>query len=249
MQQGIASPVPEGISVRARPFSAVSDGPTRIHNVLTRQEQKALSDISTVLELSRGRTPIFSEGSKAEFLYALGSGVVRIYRHTRRGERQILAFLFPGDLFGLAEDGRYVNSAETVTETTVYRLPLRQLRRLLLREPLLQLHLLIKAAHDLRTAQRQIIIVGQQQSDRRLACLLADLCQSHGLFDDAERTLRLPMLRPDIADYLAVSAESVSRAFGRLERKNLVRRLSATLIEIPSLSRLARFAQGNDAGG
>ena len=75
--------------------------------------------------------------------------------------------MWPGDLFGIAEDGRYVNSAESLTTAAIFRFPLERLRHLLLSEPLLQLHMLTKVAHELRNAQRQIIVLGQFNNVKR----------------------------------------------------------------------------------
>jgi CRP-like cAMP-binding protein len=232
-----------GPEIRARPFSAEVDGGTRIHNLLSPAEQADLAEIATVLEFRAAGATIYSEGEDAHFLYAVATGFVRVSRHEETGERRIIAFMWAGDLLGLAERGRYVNSAETGAATTLYRFPLRALRRLLLRKPQLQLHLLVKAAHDLRMAQRQLIVLGYQDASRRLASLLLDLSQHHEFFDTENRILRLPMTRFDIADYLGMAPETVARAFARLEREGVVSRVSPKTVRIPDLEALMPTAR------
>ena len=169
---------------------------------------------------------------------------MRITRHLPDGNRQVLGFMWPGDLFGLAEEGRYVNRAESLTPATIFRFLLEPLRGLLLREPLLQLHLLTKVAHELRNAQRQIIVLGQLHNVKRLASFLLDCRQHVGIFDLQARMLHLPMSRFDIADYLGTSPESVARALAILERNGFVRRASPRSVELLDPDGMARFVRG-----
>ena len=86
-----------------------------------------------------------------------------------------MAFMLPGDIFGLPDSGIYVNSAEAACPSALCRVPWEKLRELMMREPSIQLNLLIKVAHDLREAQRRIMILGQQNTCQRLASFLLDL--------------------------------------------------------------------------
>jgi CRP-like cAMP-binding protein len=227
--------------VRARPFSTSSDRRSRIDNLLSSEEQAELAAIATVLNYQRIGGTVFSEGEDAHFLYAIESGFVKISRHDEDGHRQILAFMWHGDLFGLAEHGHYVNSAETVSPATIYRFPLQRLRRLLLRDPRLQLHLLTKALHDLRSAQRQILILGQSDAHRRLASFLFDFSQHPEIYDQKTHRLTLPLSRYDIADYLGTSPEHVARAFSSLERDRVLQRITPRIIEILDAAKLTEL--------
>jgi len=238
------NPKPTGPVIRARSFLEARERVPKIYNVLTPEEQTQLRRIAVIEEFRATGTAIFAEGEKAHFLYILDKGLVRIYSHTERGGRQILAFMLPGDFFGLAEEGRYVNSADTINAATVYRIPTRDLRRLMLREPQLPFHLLVKAVHDLRAAQRQLLVLGQHDVLRRLVSFLADLCQHEDFFDADRQVLRIPMNRFDIADYLGTSTESIARAFGKLERDKIIKRSSPRRIELLQLEQLARLAHG-----
>lgn len=230
--------------IKARPFCIDVDDSTRVHDLLTPSQQAQLTRIATVLDYRAGNTTIFSEGEDAHFLYAIDRGAVRISRHLEDGGRQVLAFLWPGDVFGLAERGHYVNAAETLTPAILYRFPLQKLRSLLLRDAQLQLHLLVKAAHALRTAQRQIIMLGRQDTYRRLASFLLDLSQHVAFHDKSPANLSLLMSRLDIADYLGTSSETVTRAFTRLEHDGVITRSSPRSLRIDDLAGLTRLAQG-----
>lgn len=217
---------------------------TRFHDMLDASDQSTLSAIGAVEIFPKGGATIFSEGGDARNFYAIESGMVRICRHLENGDRQILAFLWPGDIFGLTDDdGHYLNSASTLSAARLDRFPLEKLEALLPRNPRLQFHLLVKANHDLRAAQRQIMTLGQHDIYRRLASFLIDMKQHAGSLEPGNTRLRLPMTRIDIADYLGTTAETVSRGFQRMEREGIVRRVSARVLEFEDYPGLSRLAQ------
>lgn len=240
---------PPPLMVRARPYARLKDGETPIDNLLSAEQTTTLAHIATVFDYRRPGTVIYSEGEDAHFLYALAKGCVRLSRSSPTGERQILAFMWPGDLVGLAEDGRYVNTAETVGAASLFRFPLADLEPLLARDPKLDLLLLIKAAHELRQAQRLITILGQQKTDQRLAFFLLELVRDGNFYDERSRRLSLPMNRFDIADYLGTSPETVARAFARLEEEKLIRRALPRLVEIVDLAGLRRYLRNHSRHG
>ena len=135
-------------------------------------------------------------------------------------------------MFGLAENGKYVSFAETIAPSTVYRFPVERLEKFLLNNPGIQEGFLVKAVHDLRNAQRQIIVMGRYDIPRRLAAFLLDSSAHERYFDEANQVLTLPMSRYDIADYLGTSAETITRAFGRLEADGMIRRATARSVEL-----------------
>lgn len=227
--------------IRARLMERSRDAPSRIENLLSRKEQVAFQKIATVLDYSRPGSTVFAEGEDAHFVYSVASGVVRISRHSEAGRRQILALMLPGDLFGLPDEGIYVNSAEVTCQSTLHRVPWHDLRKLLEREPSLQHNLLNRVAHDLREAQRRIMVLGQQSTYQRLASLLLDFVQHSAFFDPARERVNLPLSRFDVADYLGTSPETVARGFLRLERDGLVRRHGPRDVQILDLNGLRRL--------
>lgn len=230
--------------IRARTFDRVTDRPSQIENLLSPKEQDRLREIATVLEYRRGGLTIFSEGEDAHFVYAIDEGVVRISRHAENGQRQILAFMVPGDLFGLPDGGSYANTAETVSSVRLYRFPWQQLVRMMMEEPQLQLNLLVRVAYDLRQAQRQIMILGQQSTNQRLAFLLLEFLRHPEFYDEREGKLRLPINRFDLADYLGIARETAVRAIAKLERDGLVRRLDSETIQILDVAGLRAMQLG-----
>jgi CRP-like cAMP-binding protein len=238
LKSSAASRLPE---IRARLIDRTRDLPSQIENLLSRKEQVEFRKIATVLDYSRPGSTVFAEGEDAHFVYSVAAGVVRISRHSDGGRRQVLALMLPGDLFGLPDAGIYVNSAEVTCPTTLYRVPWAELRKLLTREPAMQLNLLNKVAFDLREAQRRIMVLGQQNTYQRLASLLLDFAQHPAFFDKAHGQVTLPLSRFDIADYLGTAPETVARGFLRLEREGLIRRVTTRVVQIRDIDGLQRL--------
>jgi CRP-like cAMP-binding protein len=152
--------------------------------------------------------------------------------------------MMPGDLFGLPDSGIYLNSAETVSPATLYRVPWHELRKILLSEPELQLNLLIRVAFDLRQAQRRLLILGQQNVVQRLASFLMDFVQHPDFYDSERQLLSFPVSRFDVGDYLGSAPETIARAFAKLEKAALIKRVSPRLIEIPAPEALRNVLTG-----
>lgn len=218
--------------IEAIPWSATAGASPRILQLLSDREQKELASIATVVTIDRTTAPLFVAGNSANYLFSIDYGIVRVVREIVNGDRQIVAFMFPGDLVGLAESGAYINSAEPVTPCRLYRYPIKAFQHLLASDPLLELHLLVKASHELRSSQRILSIIAREPVYERLACFIALLMRQDGLYDDTSKQLVIPMTRFDIADYLAAAPETLARCFRQLEDLNKIQRVGARLIQI-----------------
>ena len=198
---------------------------------LSESDRLALAEPGEAVDHPAGAR-IFAQGAAAGALFLLLDGLVRTHVTLNDGERQILAFYWPGDLFGLAEEGSYVASAEAITPCRMLRFESSALQDFLQANGRVQYSFFVKAMHEWRSAQRQLIVMGRFTVPRRLAIFLLDCAGHESHFDAATETLTLPMTRYDIADYLGTSAESVTRAFARLEAEGLIRRRSARTVEL-----------------
>src|SRR5262245_47827092 len=115
-------PLAESVpSLRATPMLGPEIGSTPVR--LTDRQRQQLIRIGIRVRLP-ARMTIYREQTPAQWVFAVTEGVVKSYRELPSGKRIIGAFLFARDLFGLAENGRYLNSAQTVTRVVLYRLPL-----------------------------------------------------------------------------------------------------------------------------
>lgn len=213
---------------------------THAHTTLLSEKQReALARIGTRLRLP-ARMMIYREDSPANSIFAIVEGVVKSYRELPSGRRRIATFLFQRDLFGLAEEGRYVNSAQAVTRVTIYRLPVDDLIVLMKHDADLQFQFLVKIAHELREAQRRSIVTSRRDAPGRLAMFLA-IMRTLNPVPGRHDLVPLPMSRTDVADFLGLSLETVSRATGELERRGFVKFENRHLARILDETRFGRL--------
>lgn len=192
----------------------------------------ALSPLAKSLVFENAKQQVYHQGDVANNVYVLVEGIVQVSRVLPDGDRHVVAFHWPGDLFGMEQDGHFTDQAETLTPCIVYQFSADKLHEFLLTSPGLQQKILVHAVQKLREAQRQVIVVGRLDTHRALAAFLLD-CTNHTKYFDAQKAvLTLPMSRADIADYLGTAAESVTRALGRLESEGLIRRVTMRELEL-----------------
>ncbi len=224
-------------SIRAVPFIRRGDG--QAIEMLTPAEQAALLRIAKPVEVRRN-TVLYAEGGESRFVYNIVSGVVETYHLLADGGRRVTAFLFPSDLLGLSENGQYVATAQALTPVVAYKLPIDALEQLIRRDPRLDAELLCKLCHELRQSEWHGIIASQRDARIRVAGFVLWMHRNQPAAAD---TVALPMTRHDIADYLGLTVESVSRALQSLEAGRLLRRLGPRLLRLSDLDGLREAAQ------
>jgi CRP/FNR family transcriptional regulator len=207
-------------SIAAIPYREASGG--KISYLLSEPERDALARIGALARFRRGDV-IYRLGEPAQAVYNISSGVVRTTRAADDRPNSVVAFLFPDDLFGLAEEGAYVNTAEAVTPVVAWRLPLAPLEALMRRDPMLEWHIVMKLCHELREAQRHALILVRHRALVRLAMFVLMLAHSQEARNESEADIYLPMTRSDIAGYLGLTLAAVSRSFRILQSRGLVR--------------------------
>jgi CRP-like cAMP-binding protein len=208
-----------GPAIAAVPF--LGGEPGRAVSLLSEEERRRLAVIASAVHVPRGAT-LYEEGAEATALYNVVQGVVKTYVMQANGAHQITAFLFPDDLFGLAENGHYVNTAQAVTPLTAYRFPLVALERLLRRDPDMEFHFMCKTCHELREAQRHAIVLARRDARGRIAMILHFLeCHSSARpLPDGQ--IAVPMRRSDIAEYCGLTPEAVSRSFRAMQKAGIL---------------------------
>ena len=215
------------------------DGPVRL---LSNRQRQELAAIAVRLQVPR-RTIVYREHTPAESVFIVGDGVVKAFRDLPSGKRPVLAFHFAEDIFGLAENGFYVNTIQAVTDVALFRMPLEVLKDTLAGDAELQLQFLLKVTHELREAQRHTIAIGRRDAVGRVASLLRSL-EDHTARAQQSGMIDIPMTRSDVAAYLGLSLEAVSRACRRLERSGIVTFVDRHRARVRDRRRLDRLASG-----
>jgi CRP/FNR family transcriptional regulator, anaerobic regulatory protein len=210
----------EDLTPSLRAIRGFAPGDASAKPILTETQRKQLAALATRVEV-RPRVTVYREGAPAEHLFVIGSGLVKTFRDLPSGRRRIVAFWYPGDIFGLAERGKYAYTVHAVTASTLYRIPRAPLKELLLRDGHLQFQFLIKVTHEFRQAQHQKIALMRRDAVGKVATffsMLEQQARDTAVGDD----IAVPMSRSDIANFLGLSPEAVSRATRELVRRRLV---------------------------
>ena len=210
---------------------------------LDADEQKRLVSIMSTIEIGPHQT-VFDETEPAQYVFNVREGAVKIYKLLPDGRRQITGFLFPGDFLGLTHNESYAYSAEALTETRLCRFPRRKLELLLDEMPKLEQRLLGMASHELAAAQDQMMLLGRKSARERLVSfllMLSDAAVRHG---QPGNPVSLPMNRTDMADYLGLTIETVSRTLTQLKTQGLVQLLDEKRISLAKPEALREIATG-----
>lgn len=182
-------------------------------------EPEGLDAVGTVCTFARNET-IFDEGQDISSSYKVVSGVVRLCRVTADGRRQIAGFRLPGDLIGIEWTGEYEMTAEAVRDVVAVRFARGRLERLSQEKPAVRDHLLVHLRQDLCAAQEHLIMLGHQTATERVASFLLSLARRVHATDGAVIDMQLG--RQDIADYLGLTLETVSRTFSDLTSQGVI---------------------------
>ncbi|WP_315925525.1 helix-turn-helix domain-containing protein [Mesorhizobium sp. SP-1A] len=158
-------------------------------------------------------TEIYAQGEKCTCLYEIEFGAVRVYRLLADGRRQISAFHLAGETFGFEADANHHFFAEAICASGIRAVHAAPSGRNA------ENRLLPLALKTLVRAQEHLLVLGRQNALERVAAFLADMAERQGDL----RHVELPMSRNDIADYLGLTIETVSRAFTRLKRDGVIR--------------------------
>ena len=187
------------------------------------------------------RQQMFAQDEPADCVYNVTAGSVRLYRLLPDGRRQVVGFAIPGDFLGLSMSERTVFGAEALEPVNACKFS---------REAFAQLvddrqHLLRRryglASHELSLAQEQMVIIGRRTAEERVVCFLIGLRKRWAQFNHNSVTVPLPMTRQDIADFLGLTIETVSRAISKLAREKalLVVPDGVRLLDIDRLEKIA----------
>lgn len=183
---------------------------------------------------------VFDECEPATDVFTLTSGMLRLYKTMRDGRRQITGFLLPGDFLGMAFAESHVCSAEAVVDSSLCRFRRNQFVALLERHPRLEHDLLGRASSEIAAAQEQMLLLGRKSARERIASFLLGLARRLGVGEGG--TIRLPMSRGDIADFIGARVETVSRTLGALRRAGVIAMPSTHDVVVTSWRRLQQEA-------
>ena len=182
-------------------------------------------------------TEVFGEAEEAEYFYQVVSGAVRTYKLLQDGRRQIGAFYLPGDVFGLEAGAEHAFSAEAISDSTVRIARRSVIMAHAVKEADLAADLWAHTAGGLRLAQEHMLLLGRKSAEERVVSFLLDMARR----ESAVEVVELPMSRQDIADYLGLTIETVSRTLTHLEDKEAIELPTSRRVRLRSRASLQRL--------
>jgi CRP/FNR family transcriptional regulator, anaerobic regulatory protein len=185
-------------------------------------ELRELQKLATQVYFRSGRT-IFAEGEVAANVFGLSQGVVRLYKLLPDGRRQVVAFALPGDFLGMPLAERHNFSADAIGEVALCRFSRDELTKLILSNPSMMRLIIEFVTRELDMAQDQLLLLGNGSAEEKVATFLVNWRNRLARLSVFSETVPLPMRRQDIADFLGLKLETVSRTLARLEQKNAIR--------------------------
>ena len=191
-------------------------------------------------KLAAGRH-VFVQGDPQIQVFLVREGAVRLYKLLRNGRRQIIGFKFASDFINLSRDPKHRLSAQAITDVELRAFPATSLHAIAANEPRILSRLFDAVTADLTRAQDLTVTVGQRDADGCVAAFLLDLDSRASARGEDADIVPLPMLRSDIADYLGLSLETVSRIFTSFRKRKLIETVGLRAVRL--VNRTALRAQ------
>ena len=209
---------------------------------LKEEKLKEFSKISSEKKF-KNKENIFLQQDDAKNIYNITEGNVKIYQLIDDGRIQIIGFLYPGDFFGSYKNGKYNYCAEAIGNARVCIFEQKKLDYYIENNMALAKELLNQTSHELTLAQDRMGVLGKLDATERLAKFLMNISEQRKRIGWQNNPLSLPMTRQDIADYLGLTIETVSREVSKLKTSNIVKVLSSKQIYINDFNKLSNLSK------
>jgi CRP/FNR family transcriptional regulator, anaerobic regulatory protein len=187
------------------------------------------------------RETVFAQDEMTTSFYNLRQGVMRLYKLLPDGRRQIVGFALPGDFLGIATSTHHCFSGDAIGPVAVCRFSRTTFAGFIEDKPHLLRRINELVVRELSQAQDHIVLLGRRSAEEKVAAFLISwrdrLVQTRG----PSKTVLLPMSRQDIADYLGLTIETVSRTFTKLERDGVIEIMPAS-VRLLDLKRVEALA-------
>ena len=199
-------------------------------------------NLGWTLKLASGQA-LFHEGDPATRVFTLTRGTLKLYKLLADGRRQVTGFLHPGDFLGISVDDEHAFSAEALEDSQLCWFPRARFDDFIENQSAMERELYRVAAHELAAAQQQFVLLGRKTATERLASFLIILSERAEWSKAGGSVVRLPMSRADIADYLGLTKETVSRVISALKRDRVIRLQTLDVIQILDRTRLEQLSE------
>jgi CRP/FNR family transcriptional regulator, anaerobic regulatory protein len=197
---------------------------------------------------SAGQT-LFSEYDDARYFYTVISGDVRLSRMLDDGRRQITGFKSTGDFIGLGTNGHFSADAEAINEVIVCQFSIPNLNQSLEKYVEVQGQLMQMMQQEVIALQDHMLLLGRKTPIEKIANFLCERAKKQAIFDGLEELpdtveITLPMSRTDVADFLGLTIETVSRTITKLRKSGVIKLITSQHIHVQDVEQLLLLAEG-----
>ena len=186
---------------------------------------------------------IFLQNDPSTHLYNITEGNVKIYQLLDDGRIQIIGFLYPGDFFGTYKNNKYNYSAEAIGNLRVCVFDQRILDKYMDQNPILAKELLNQTSYELTLAQDRMTVMGRLNAIEKIAIFFINISNQRKRIGWQSNPISLSMTRQDIADYLGLTIETVSREISKLKTSNIIKIISSKQLFINDIEKLKQISK------
>lgn len=224
------------------PPHRLTPAPGRLRKSLSADDLSALDAMADRVYYEAGRY-LYLEGDPVDAAFALESGLLMLERIASDGARQVFAFVFPGDYIGIGLDGRHMVSARCLKPARLWRYPKDRLDALLTDHPRIEAAFRQVTNRILAYTLDQVCVLGRMTARERVLYFLLHLAEREGRGDFVPLMVDVPMTRLDMADYLGLTVETVSRTISQLKNEGVIRLHGGHAIELPDVRHVEAIAE------
>lgn len=188
-----------------------------------------LNGLAKTAHLGKGAV-IAWDGAESIDLLTVIEGVVMLSKFLPGDRRQVVGFRFPGDLVTVGNCRSWSATATAVTDCVFCRIDCFALQSVVMDHPDVGLALLDAAGEEIAEQEEHLLTIGQKNAEERVASFILEVGERTSRTALANYEISLPMHRPEIADYLGIETETISRILSRWKKQ--------ALIDLPSPSRI-----------
>ncbi|MFW2501554.1 Crp/Fnr family transcriptional regulator [Clostridium diolis] len=178
---------------------------------------------------------IFTEGNIANTLYFINEGKIKLYKYTKDGKEQILHILSEGDFFGeleLIKPSKYRFNSKAIEDAKICTLTKEEMRDIMMKNPEIGIKVLETVGERLSKVENLVQNLATNDVDSRMAYLIIELMEKYGENVEGNISVKLPISREDMASYIGVTRETISRKLKKLEDENLIKIIGTKTIII-----------------
>lgn len=176
-------------------------------------------------EYSKGDV-IFTEGNVANTLYFVNEGNIKLYKYTKDGKEQILHVLTEGEFFGeldLIKPSKYGFNSKAIVNSKICTLTKDEMKDIIMRKPEIGIKVLETMGERVAKVENLVQNLATNDVDSRLAYLLIDLMKNYGKPIEKNISIKLPLSREDMASFIGVTRETISRKLKKFEDEKLIK--------------------------